>query len=109
MNQMFDKIQMILMMRTSISNNRLSRLNNFCSSDVSILFIFVESTNFKIENIIINIITNSPFNCFFRIVGIIKKKLGQMLVPICQVILIHYYIYCEDWKLAPGPFRILIK
>ena len=28
MNQMFDKIQMILMMKTSISNNRLSRLKN---------------------------------------------------------------------------------
>ena len=27
-NQMFDKIQMILMMKTSISNNRISRLNN---------------------------------------------------------------------------------
>ena len=26
-NQMFDKIQMILMMKTSISNNRMSRLN----------------------------------------------------------------------------------
>ena len=25
--QMFDKIQMILMMKTSISNNRISRLN----------------------------------------------------------------------------------
>ena len=27
-NQMFDKIQMILMMKMSISNNRISRLNN---------------------------------------------------------------------------------
>ena len=26
-NQMFDKIQMILMMKTGISNNRISRLN----------------------------------------------------------------------------------
>ena len=29
MNQMFDKIQMILMVKTSISNNRLSGSNNF--------------------------------------------------------------------------------
>ena len=28
-NQMFDKIQMILIMKTSISNNRISRLNSY--------------------------------------------------------------------------------
>ena len=28
MNQMFDKIQMILMMKTSIANNRISQLND---------------------------------------------------------------------------------
>ena len=31
-NQMFDKIQKILMMKTSISNNRKSRLNNETAS-----------------------------------------------------------------------------
>ena len=32
MIQMFDKIQMILMMKTSISNNRISRLNYLTKS-----------------------------------------------------------------------------
>ena len=36
---MFDKIQMILMMKTSISNNRLSRLNNARYAFETILFL----------------------------------------------------------------------
>ena len=32
--QMFDKIQMILMMKTSISNNRISRLKIFIMSEM---------------------------------------------------------------------------
>ena len=37
-NQMFDKIQMILMIKTSISNNRISRLNqNFSDETLPVI------------------------------------------------------------------------
>ena len=42
-NQMFDKIQMILMMKTSISNNRISRLNYTLinkNNGVELMFLF---------------------------------------------------------------------
>ena len=35
MNQMFEKIQMILMMKMSISNNRISRLNKYRANPIN--------------------------------------------------------------------------
>ena len=38
-NQMFDKIQMILMMKKSISNNRISRLKNTLKSTILVTIV----------------------------------------------------------------------
>ena len=42
-NQMFDKIQMILMMKTSIPNNRISRLNKY-----DCLIVYITDSEFRL-------------------------------------------------------------
>ena len=44
-------------------------------------FIFDESTNFKNRDVMIGIIAHEryAFNCFLRILGIIKMKFGRIL------------------------------
>ena len=54
-NQMFDKIQMILMMKTSISNNRISRLND------TELFLFKDHVPQIIKSLLLSLIQNSSF------------------------------------------------
>ena len=70
---------------------------------------FDESTNFKISDVTIGIFANRSytFDWFFRILGSIKIKFGQIIVQLMANIsnLLHY----EDWKLVPSPFMILMK
>lgn len=70
---------------------------------------FCESTNFKIFDSILDIAANQKlhFRFSFRILGIIKSKIGYILVPVMQKYL--YSAYFEDWKQVSGHFIILIK
>ena len=88
--QMFDKIQMTLMMKTSISNNRILRLNNVSCSRYLDFCVFVNSTDFKVCDVIID---NRNYTCsyFLWILSTIKIKFSQLLpcclTNICNVIL----------------------
>ena len=64
--------------------------------------VFVKSTNFKICDIIINIVYY-----FFWILGSIKKRFGQVSVILWYDK--NIYNIFEGWKLVTGSFMIPIK
>ena len=49
------------------------------------------------------------FDCFFRILVSIKMEFTQILVELQQTFSTCFQLYCEDWRLVPGSFIILIK
>ena len=80
----------------------LSRYLHFCA--------FGEHINFKICDVIVNVIAHYSytFGSFFRILGTIKMKFGQ-IVQLMKNIPTRFYHYCEDQKLVSGSFMNLVK
>ena len=52
-------------------------------------------------------IRNYTFNCFFRTLGNIKMKFGQVLANSWQTFLNRFYPFCEDYRLVSDAFMIL--
>ena len=49
-------------------------------------------------------------NEIFYLKNCILLDIGQALVKLYNKhFQLDYYLFCEDWKLVPGPFMILIK
>ena len=61
-----------------------------------LVFCFDKSTNFKICDVIIGILANRSyaFDCFFKILGSIKIKFGQIIVK--RTAIISNLLYYEE-------------
>ena len=77
----------------------LSRCFNF-------FFLFGDCRNFKIWDVIIlTLLLNRSFTFYY----FVKILYFVQRLMICQIFSIHFYVYCEDWRLHPGRFMALIK